>query len=62
MFSPCLHGFSPGTLAPSEQFKDIIKLSGDSKLLICVNVRVNVCLYIDPVTDWTKLFLLFKHF
>ena len=48
MFSPCLHWFSLGTLASSHRPKT--SRSGDSKLPIVVNVRMNGCLSLYMLT------------
>ncbi len=55
MFSLCLRRFSVGTLASSNNPKDMqVRLTGDSKLAVGVNVSVSGCLslYVGPVTDW----------
>lgn len=47
IFSPCLRGFSTVTLASSHSPEDAVigvKLYGDPKFPICVNVCVNGCL------------------
>lgn len=50
-FSMCLRGWSLGSLASSH--KDITRLTGDSKLIIGVNVSVNeLSLCVSTVTDW----------
>ncbi len=41
MFSPCLHGFFPGSLA-SSQSPNTCRLTGDSKLAVSVNVSMMV--------------------
>ena len=56
MFSPCMRGFSPGTLASSHCPKNMhVRLIGDSKLSlgVIVSVCVVVCLSLcGPVMDW----------
>ncbi len=50
MFSLCLRGFSPGFLPQSKDMQ--VRLTGDSKLPVGVNVSGSLSLYVGNVTDW----------
>ena len=57
MFSPCPRGFTPGPPVSSHSPKTCktgVRLTGDSKLPVGVNVSVNGCssLYVSPVMNW----------
>ena len=53
MFSPCMHGFSPGTLTfpPSKNMH--VSLIGDSKLSLGVSVSVPGCVSVSPCDGLT---------
>ena len=60
MFSPCVRGFSPGTLASSHRPKNMhVRLIGVSKLSLGVSVSVHGCLsrlsLCGPVMDWRSV-------
>lgn len=51
LFSPCLCGFSPGTLASSHGPKTCeIRFIGDFKLAVGVNGCLSLC--VSSATDW----------
>jgi len=55
MFSPCMHGFSPGSPASSHRPKNMhVRLIGDSKIVLKSEYeRVCDCLSLcGPVMDW----------
>ncbi len=53
MFSLCLCGFSSGTPASSHSPKYMqVRLIGDYRLSVGVNVSGCLSLYVGPVIDW----------
>lgn len=50
MFSTCPHGLPPGEVTPQSKHSQV-SFTGDSKLPVRVNMRVNVYLYWWPLHD-----------